>query len=149
MKTQISNLINGARNVIRDEAHEKYKYAKQATSHVGYAGANDNERQEIGACVYAENGDTLHVNVRGVELTLQIHKSMSGKSWYWSAYLTDEQYQQICPTPIGVGDNLHFYELGVNSDCRVYIQIFNRRNERQIWREGYTHNIDEAFVTIL
>lgn len=149
MKTQISNLINGARNVIRDEAHEKYITAKQATSHVGYAGTSHNERQEIGAHVYTENGDTLHVNVRGVELTLQIHKSMSGKSWYWRTELTEEQYKTICQTSIGVGTNLRSYVLNINGDCTVYVQTFNRRTERQNWRNGYTHNIDEAFVTIL
>lgn len=150
MKTQISNLINGAMNVIRDEEHEKYLTATQATSHVGYAGTNDKERQEISARVYYENGDTLHVNVCGIELTLQIHKSLSGKSWYWSVSLTEKQFQQICcHTSIGVGKYLHSYVLEINYDCRVYVQTFNRKNERRIWREGYTHYIDEAFVTIL
>ncbi|HBV83565.1 MAG TPA: hypothetical protein DEB74_12415 [Lachnospiraceae bacterium] len=149
MKTQISNLINGAKNVIRDEEHEKYITAKQAATHVGYAGTYAKERQEISERVYHENSDTLHINVRGVELTLQIHKSMSGKSWYWSVSLTDKQFQQICHTSIGVGENLRSYELEINYDCRVYVQTFNRKNERRIWREGYTHYIDEAFVTIL
>lgn len=149
MKTQIGNLINGAKNVIRDFSCEKYETAKQSTSHIGYAGTNIKERQEIAMRVYEENGDTLHIIVRGIELRLKIHKSFSGKSWWWQTELTDEQYSTICKTSIGVGAKLNSYSLIVNDDCTVCVHTFHRRNECQTWKPGYTHNIDEAFVTIL
>lgn len=149
MKTQIENLINGAKKVIRDNGHKKYISAKSSTSHEGYAGSSYELRNEIARRVYEENGDTLHVIVRGVELTLDLSKSGSGNPLYWCAEITEEQYRNICPTSIGVGAKLSCYLLMINYDCTVNIQTFHRSNDRQSWKLGYTHNIDEAFVKIL
>lgn len=46
MKTQIKNLINGCKDVCRMLEHPKYATAKQATSHIGYAGTNDKDSAE-------------------------------------------------------------------------------------------------------
>lgn len=149
MKTQITYLINGKKNVIRDKENVKYATARIATSHIGYAGTSNKQRQEIATQVYAENGDTLHITIRGIELTMPIHKSMSGKSWLWSTELTEEQYHTICGSSLGVGKNLNSYTLTFYDDCTVEISVYHRENERQAWRCGYTQYIDEAFVTIL
>lgn len=150
MKTQITNLINGAKNVIRDEKNAKYLNAEPATSHTGFAGTCSSVRMNTAARVYNENGESLHVVVRGVELVLPIHKSVSGKSWIWGAELTEEQFNTICGFSFGVSDKaINKYTLIVNGDCTVRVEVSHRQNERQNWKAGYIYNLDEAFVTIL
>lgn len=149
MKTQISNLINGSKNVIRFENHSKYQSASPATSHVGYAGTNSRERNEIAERVYNENGDNLHIIVRGIELNMPIHKSVSGKTWSWGTELSSEQYKAICGEPWGIGKDLNSYTFTISDDCTVHASVYHRKNERQEWKHGYTYDIDEAFVTIL
>lgn len=149
MKTQISHLINGRKNVIRCENHSKYQSASLATSHVGYAGTNSRERNAIAEKVYNENGDNLHIIVRGIELNMPIYKSVSGKTWRWEIELSAEQYQVICGVSWGIGKYLNAYTLTISGDCTVHASVCHRKNERQEWRSGYTYDIDEAFVTIL
>lgn len=149
MKTQISHLINGAKNVIRDENHKKYTTAKQATSHIGYAGSNYNKRQEIAARVHCENGDNLRINIRGVELTLELNHSTTGKTWWYECALTQDQYSQICQTSLGIGANINEYHLYISSSCFVEVRSFHAVREGQTLKQGYSPYIDEAFVTIL
>lgn len=68
MKTQIRELVNGAKRVIRDARHPKYANATRATSHDGYAGTDRKTREEVAGRVFAENGGTMRVAVRGVHL---------------------------------------------------------------------------------
>lgn len=101
MKTQISDLINGNQNTIRDDSHPKYKTAEKATTYAGkvgpnYVGTNSHERELVAKKVYEENPEVLRISVKGVELELPIEKSVSGKSWMWTTNLTQKQYDAIC-----------------------------------------------------
>lgn len=150
MKTQISHLINGAMNVIRYEAHEKYTTAnKDTSSYMGYVGSNCNERQEIATRVHSENGDTLRINIRGVELTLEFNHSTTGKTWWYECALTQDQYSQICQTSLGIGTKINEYHLNISMYCLVEVRSFHAGREGRPLKLGYSQYIDEAFVTIL
>lgn len=70
MKTQICDLINGSKNVIRDLSASKYAGCPAGTS-AEFAGTTIRERAEAAEAVKLENPETLRINVRGVELVLQ------------------------------------------------------------------------------
>lgn len=148
MKTQITNLINGAKNVIRNMEDAKYMTAMPATSHNGYAGTNRDERNEIAAKVYEENGDMLNINAKGIALTLPIHRSTTGKTWSWGCPLTEEQY-------VALGGQytegtLKSYSLEVLMSCEVVLYSFTRRSEAAQWRSvGPMTYLDESFIQIL
>lgn len=147
MKTQISNLINGSKNVIRNMEDAKYTTAKPATSHNGYAGTNRDERNEIAAKVYEENGDTLNITAKGINLTLPIHVSTTGKSWSWGCTLTEEQY-------VALGGRytegtLKSYSLQINMDCTVTLYSFTRKSEAATWKQSNMTDIDESFIQII
>ena len=143
MKTQITNLINGMKNVVRDEQHEKYLNAKPATSHIGYAGSEN--RAEIAQRVFAENGETLNIMLSGVELQLHLAKSTTGKTLWYTCELSEEIANQFMFT----NGNSRSYTLIIDSNMTVCINKFVRRNERAKWRFSYYQYIDEAFITIL
>ena len=147
MKTQINQLINGSKNIIRNEEDPKYLTAKRATSHVGYAGSNRDYRNEIAARVYAENGDTLNIVVRGISLTLNISRSLSGKSWTWSCELTEDQYKALGGWH--TDGTLKKYELAIYQDCEVCLYSFTRKSEAAQWRQSWMEYLDESFVEIL
>ena len=148
MKTQISNLINGCKEVIRNMEDAKYMTAKPATSHIGYAGTNREERNEVAAKVYEENGDTLNITAKGIAITLPIHRSTTGKSWSWSCPLTEEQYVALGGQY--TGGTLKSYSLEVLMSCEVVLSSFTRRSEAAQWRsvEPITY-LDESFIQIL
>ena len=148
MKTQITNLINGAKNVIRNMEDAKYMTAKPATSHNGYAGTNRDERNEIAAKVYAENGDALNITAKGIALTLPIHRSTTGKSWSWNCDLTEEQYTALGGTY--TEGTLKSYALTMTMSCEVILRSFTRKTEAAQWREvGPMTYLDESFIQIL
>lgn len=148
MKTQIANLINGSKNVIRNMEDTKYNTAKAATSHDGYAGTNREERESVAAKVYAENGDTLNVTAKGIALTMPIQRSTTGKSWSWNCDLTEEQYTAMGGTL--TEGTLKSYALTVTMNCEVIIRSFTRKSEAAQWREvGPMTYLDESFIQIL
>lgn len=147
MKTQISNLINGSKNVIRDMEDSKYMTAKPATSHIGFAGTNRDERNEIAARVYEENGKTLKITAKGIDLTLPIHVSTTGKSWSWGCPLTEEQYVALGGRY--TDGTLKAYRIEVTMRCEVILYSFTRKSEAAQWRCSNSTYLDESFVHII
>lgn len=148
MKTQIANLINGSKNVIRNMEDAKYNTAKPATSHNGYAGTNREEREEVADKVYAENGDTLNITAKGIALTLHIQRSTTSKSWSWNCDLTEEQYTALGGTY--TEGALKSYALSMTMSCEVILRSFTSKSEAAQWREvGPMTYLDESFIQIL
>lgn len=145
MKQQISELINGCKNVVRKEDDPKYLNANSATSHVGYSGTNTADREITAATVAQENPDSMNVEIKGRTLTLSHGQSKSGKTWWWSAAI-DEELAGLFLAPAG---NFRHYTLTVNSDCTVQIDRFVRRTEKSQWRHSWCQLIDESFIKIL
>ena len=88
MKTQIQGIINGAKNVIRMENHPKYINAK-VNSYGNFVGTAIDECNAVGKKIFAENGDEMRANIRGVELTLHRHSSTTGKTSWFSSELSN------------------------------------------------------------
>lgn len=145
MKTQIENLINGEKRTIRIENHKKYLTAKPSTSHVGYAGTNRDERAEVAAKVSEENPDNMEIVLLGEHITLKRGWSLSKKTWWWVADLTEEQAKKF------VNDDgiLKSYDLLIFKDCTVVVNKYVRKSERAEWRHSLRQPIDEAYITIL
>lgn len=149
MKTQISNLINGAKSVRRDENHSKYINAFPATSHVGYAGSNVQLRREVSGKVLAENVDGMCVQMFGKVYNLDRKTSVSGKSVWFSCPLQMDDFllisgYQSCPYK-----NECSFLLTINEDMTVCIHMQTRRNEKSQWRYRGSLWIGEEFITIL
>lgn len=129
MKTQINNLVSGT---------------------TGIVGTSTAIRQEVGKKVLEENGDILRIMIKGIELEMHRSCNCSGKSWWWTAELTAEQYASITDnSTLGIGTQLNSYSLVINQDLRVTADVRHRANERQQWRSGWSHSIQESNITIL
>ena len=147
MKTQINDLINGTKKIIRNMEDQKYIDAPQATSHIGYAGTNREHRAEVAMKVYEENQNQLRITAKGIDLTLPISHSTTGKSWSWSCDLTEEQYRHLGGTR--TEGTLKHYIMRVNMDCTVTLYSLTRRSEAAQWRQSDMTDLDESFITIL
>lgn len=145
MKTQIKNLINGAKNVIRKTNDEKYINAHQATSHVGYAGTNRDFRAEVATKVFAENGDTMRILLDGVEIELKRFTTTTGKTSTYRADISED----IAKKYVNTDGNMRDYSLSLMNDCTIILDKWVRRNERCEWRHSMYQFIDESFVEIL
>lgn len=143
MKTQIQNLINGCKDVCRMLEHPKYATAKQATSHIGYAGTNDKDRAEIAAKVATENPDDMTIRVRGEKLTAKRTQSHSGKSWAWTAQISRATYESFGGIA-NYKDSAETYRLCITGDCFVMVYKKIKGSGKG---NGY-EAIDEAFITI-
>lgn len=129
MKTQINHLISGT---------------------TGIVGTSTAIRQEVGKKVLEENGDTLRIMIKGVELEMHRSCSCSGKSWWWTAELTAEQYAIITDNnTLGIGTQLNSYSLVISQELRATAYVCHRANERQQWRCGWSQLIQESNITIL
>lgn len=146
MKTQITNLINGRKSVIRDLNCKKYLNAKPATSHVGYAGTNRDERAAIAEMVYVENPEQLFLSARGMNFVLPICRSKSGKSWSWNCSISEDEYKALGGWH--TDGTLKSYMLCVNDDMTIQILSFTRKSENAQWRLSYLDYVDEAYFTI-
>lgn len=151
MKTQINHLINGSKEVVRDESHPKYMTASKSTSHIGYAGSSHDERMLIAEKVFSENVEALQIEIRGIRLSLNLHQSLSGATKWYRCEVTEEEYLNITGflmPPFREGMQKK-YGLVVNPDMTVDMIPFRRWNESQEWKPGNTVSIGEEFVTIL
>lgn len=152
MKTQIYNLINGAKNVIRDLSASKYAGCPAGTS-AEFAGTTIHERAEVAEAVKLENPEALHVNVRGVELVLQADRAKtSGRIVNYCACITAAQWCTI------TGRGAEFLEIykfetsfsfRVNADMTAEALIFARKSPGAMWKTRIYEYIDESFITIL
>lgn len=151
MKTQIKNLINGSKNVIRDEKCEKYANAPKATSHIGYAGTNREVRAEMAAKVFAENGEKMNVIVNGESLELTRGSSTTGNTVWYSCEISEDQFKNICnyavkDKPIFKGEGK--FSFTMRGDCTCVANSFTRKTTGSKWEGRGFHEIGEEFVTI-
>lgn len=149
MKTQISNLINGSENTVRNLSASKY-----ADNHVGFhnkpnvpvnGGTPAAERNEIALRVAVENPGSLHIRANGVELSLTHHNSTSGKSWNWEAEITAAQYASITGKEAPVWAHkgaCNSYSIMVNGDCTVTVYATSGK-------KGCDIILGEEFIEIL
>lgn len=152
MKTQICSLVNGAKNVIRDLNAPKYAECPAGTS-AEFAGTTIRERAEVAEAVKLENPETLHVNVRGVELVLQASRAKtSGRIVNYFSEITAAQWCAIT----GKGaECLEIYKFEtsfifrINADMTAEALIFARKSPAAMWRTRKYEYIDESFITIL
>lgn len=150
MKTQISSLINGSKNVRRDLNNNKYKNAKKSTSHIGYAGSNHVERITIGQQVLIENATEMIISVFGETILLNRVNSLSGKTSSYIADLSENQFIKLSGYSSNPITNYQSkFSLTINEDMTVAINIFARKTEGSQWKQRMYLYIDESFITIL
>ncbi len=149
MKTQISNLINGAKQIHRDLSHSKYINATAATSHIGYAGTNRSLRQEIADKVIAENPDGMDIEISGRKFHLNRFSSLSGKTIWFSTEIRLEDFMLLSGYAETPFKNEESFILTFNNDMTVDIQMFSRRNSLSQWKHRGNVGVGEEFVTIL
>lgn len=150
MKTQISGLINGSENAIRNLSAEKY-----ANNPIGFYDGKSNvpqnggtptaERTAIARAVAEENPSDMHIIVNGIELTLGRINSASGKSWRWEAQITAGQYESIVneAAPEWTHKNArNEYSLVVNDNCMVSVLASSGK-------KGVCRILGEEFIEIL
>lgn len=119
MKTQICDLINGAKNVIRDLSASKYAECPAGTS-AEFAGTMISERAAVAEAVKLENPEMLHVNVRGVELVLQADRAKtSGRIVNYCADITATQWCTI------TGRGAEWVKLSAESDPNFWHWLFD------------------------
>lgn len=152
MKTQICGLINGSKNVIRDLSASKYAECPEGTS-AELAGTTIRERAAVAEAVKLENPETLHVNVRGVELVLQADRAKtSGRIINYRADITAAQWCKITGRSSECLE-IYKYEASfcfrVNADMTAEALIFARKSPGAMWRTRKYEYIDESFITIL
>lgn len=143
MKTQIKSLVNGRANVVRDDVNDKYTGMQEIV------GTNTIIREEIARKVLDENPDGMDVEVNGVRLHLGRYASCSGKTIWYNAEITREQYIAITGNdfPDRRLEWCAYFDLSMNMIPRV--TRFSRRNDRAAWKQKQDIVLDEAFVTIL
>lgn len=149
MKTQISNLINGAKQIRRDLSHSKYINATAATSHIGYAGTNRSLRQEIADKVITENPDGMDIEISGRKFHLDRSSSLSGKTIWFSTEISLEDFMLLSGYAENPFKNEESFILTLNNDMTVDIQMFSRRNSLSQWKHRGNVSVGEEFVTIL
>ena len=152
MKTQIYDLINGSKNVIRDLNASKYAECPAGTS-AEFAGTVASERAAIAEAVKLENPETLRVNVRGVELLLQADRAKtSGRIVNYYSDITPAQW---CAITGRGAESLEIYNFETsfsfrnNADMTAEALIFSRKSPAAMWRTRKYEFIDESFITIL
>lgn len=150
MKTQISNLINGQKNVRREENNEKYLIAKQATSHRGFAGTNNKKRMTIAEQVIAENPDKLNVEILGKQFTLNVEKSVSGKTTTFITEISLDDFMLISDFVKKPFDKFEAkYHLTINNDMTIRVDASSRKTAGSMWITKHSLHIGEEFITIL
>lgn len=152
MKTQICDLINGSKNVIRDLSSSKYAGHPAGTS-AEFAGTVTSERTAIAEAVKMENPEALRVNVRGVELILQADRSeTSGRIVNYYSDITPAQW---CTITGRGAECLEIYKFEtsfifrINADMTAEALIFARKSPAAMWKTRKFEFIDESFITIL
>lgn len=149
MKTQISSLINGSENTVRNLSASKY-----VANPVGFhfksnvpanGGTPTAEREDVALRVASENPESLHILASGVELSLSRHNSTSGKSWRWEAEITAAQYASITGSEAPVWTHKgarNSYGITVNMDCTVAVYATSGKKDCNVI-------LGEEFIEIL
>lgn len=152
MKTQIYDLINGSKNVIRDLSASKYVSCPAGTS-AEFAGTAIEERAAVSEAVKLENPEALRVNVRGVELVLQADRAKtSGRIVNYYSDITPAQW---CAITGRSAERLEIYKFEtsfcfrINADMTAEALIFARKSPAAMWRTRKNEYIDESYIYIL
>jgi hypothetical protein len=90
MKTQINQLRSGTKQQFLNDKLE-YSTLPVATSHIGHAGSNAEEVNEVWAKVVAENPEGMKAIINGIELVFKANWSLSGKTVTYTADITNEE----------------------------------------------------------
>lgn len=148
MTTQISNLINGDKNVRRDLTHSKYVNAKRGSSS-DFAGTSFDDRKAVADKVKAEHPGDMSVGILGRRFDLVRYQSASGKTVMWAADITEEDYTLITgyANVITTYQSKFSFQIGDDMKCRVH--TFARKSDKGQWRERGWDNIGEEFINIL
>ena len=149
MKTQISNLISGLKNVRRNENHPKYADAPMATSHIGYAGTNSAIRMDVASKVIAENPEQMRIDILGREFILKASRSCSGKSISYSTDISDEDFTHITGRVQPFTSYEHSFTFIISGDMYVRVDMSERKSPAAQWKYRGGVNIGEEFVKIL
>jgi hypothetical protein len=146
-KTQITNLINGARWVIRDLTNPKYEGFSK--SKISFIPSTDKEREETARQVFKENPDKLDIEIMGDRITLLKKISYSGKNEEYREYITPQQFLRFLKLRKPPYDCICRFALIVNHDMTVSINKWTKETEDSHWQfRGYSY-IDESFIKIL
>lgn len=142
MKTQINSLHNGSINLIgKDGAvYSENAYELGLRKSSGKPSTHK-EREEIAHKVLSENGDTLAVEILGHQVSLVLHKSISGKSWHYRAEIDESLYKEIVPYTAHIGKDSAF-SITIDHSCYVQMHVVHGK-------KGHSVYIDEAFINIL
>ena len=104
-----------------------------ATSHIGYAGTDSAIRRDIAAKVIAENPEYMRIDILGREYILKASYSCSGKSVYYSAGISDEDFTHIT----GYAQPFtyeHSFSLFISCDMYVQVNMFTRKTPAAQWK---------------
>ena len=150
MKTQISSLIDGRKDVRIDPTNEKYINAPKASSHTGFGGTNSKIRQEIGERVIAENPDGLRIKAFGKEFFLGKKTSTTGKTVWFAAELSAEDFALFAGYMPEFKEGVEIsYFINISMDMYVDVYCQTRNNERSQWRQRRDEYVGSEFITIL
>lgn len=130
MKTQINNIVRGNQFV---------------------AGTSYKVRAEIAKKVNEENPFTAKVAVNNHVYDMVCSYSTTGKSYWYTTFLSPSQVREILPDDIKVQDHPELVEVmfRINMDMTCEYIILRRRTERSAWKQGMTIPVQESDVTIL
>lgn len=150
MKTQISQLINGNKEVRIDASNPKYLNAPKSSSHIGFGGSSQKERDSIAQIILSENPECLNIRSFNKEFSLSIKRSTTGKSWWYETTISEDNFMELSGTmsrPHGAQETAYF--LNISMDMKVSLHTSKRRNERCTWKTGIVIDIDESFIQII
>lgn len=150
MKTQISNLINGSENTLRNLAAEKYRsnpigFFSGKPNVPQFGGTCSAERDEVALKVAAENTADMRVIVNGVELKLTRINSTTGKSWRWVVEISAEQYEEVTGENAPIWSHkgaYNEYEFVIYQDCTA--EVFATSGKK-----GFSKVLGEEFIKII
>lgn len=150
MKTQISQLINGNKEVRIDASNPKYINAPKSSSNIGFGGSSQNERNALAEIILSENPECLNIRSFNKEFSLSIKRSTTGKSWWYETTISEDNFMELSGTmsrPHGVQEIAYFLKISMN--MKVSLHTSKRRNERCAWKAGIIIDIDESFIQIV
>lgn len=128
MKTQINNLVKGNQFV---------------------SGTNHEVRMQVGQQVLAENGSSITITWMGVEITMQYFQSLSGKSWWYTGILSNEQAEKLNLPKVASNATEEFYS--VQLDPKMFFTLFRhaRRGNSPVLKLRESRELTTENIVIL
>ena len=120
MKTQINDLVSGARRQVLN-SEKDYSIYPKSTSHVGHAGSNSDTVLERTAKIIEENPDMLTISLFDHEITLQAQRSLSGKTVTYYSPLPIEIAERYFDIPKKGIPSIQFFDA-------THVEISNGKN---------------------